>query len=119
MAKLDCFPWPKGVPAVSFDFNPDRSVQNRWGSEVSMTMYRLLALAVMFCLDGCVDKPFQAHFTKWYRWSTHVRFNEHTQTQVPSLQAQGRQLLEEGAVLMPDVYDRPNGIDATSEWQCE
>ena len=66
LARLDEFPWPKGVEAVKMDYNPDRKLSQRWGSEVSMTMYRLLGTAVLFSLDGVVSSVLQTHFSQFF-----------------------------------------------------
>ena len=108
IARIDSFQWPDGMPTLSFDFNPGRG-KKKWGTDVSMGMYRQLLSACLFCLDGLVDSNEYNHFGKLWMWHLEILDVHHSVDEIPQLQERGLRIHTEGVRLMPKVYDRPNG----------
>ena len=112
IARIDSFQWPDGMPSLAWDFNPKRT-KKRWGTDVSMAMYKQLCIAAIFAQDGLIDKRHYEHFVQLWLWHVTI-LDEHILTDdVPGLQQQGLRIISEGVSLMPDVYDRPNGHGLT------
>jgi len=108
ISRVSAFQWPKGTSTLAFDFNPKRG-QKRWGTEVSMTMYKQLGLCVLFCLDGLVDRSYIKHYSELWLWHIRVLYLPVSHNDVPALQEEGLRILEYGEDHLNEVYDRPNG----------
>ena len=108
IARIDSFQWADNMPSLSFDFNPSRG-KKRWGTDVSMAMYKQLFIATLFALDGLILPQRYNHFAALWLWHLEILDQHNSVDDIPALQARGLTLIKEGAKLMPDVYDRPNG----------
>jgi hypothetical protein len=107
IARIDSFKWPDGMPSLSFDFNPKR--KNRWGTDVSMAMYKQLFVSTLFALDRLIPDAQYKHFVELWMWHIQILDTHISVDDVPELQARGSKIIEEGVKIMPQVYDRPNG----------
>ena len=108
IARIDSFKWPDGMPELSFDFNPKRG-KKRWGTDVSMTMYKQLFVAVLFVLEGITTTQCYKHFARLWLWHLKILDNHNSVDDIPELQKEGITIVKEGARIMSEVYDRPNG----------
>ena len=108
-ARIDSFQWPDGMPSLSFDVNSDRKISNRWGTDVSMAMYKQLFVATLFALDGVIPTKKYLHIAKLWLWHLKILDRHNSVDDIPELQKQGLAIMKEGISSMKTVYDRPNG----------
>ena len=95
IARIDSFQWPDGMPSLAWDFNPKRT-KKRWGTDVSMAMYKQLCIAAMFALDGLIDKRHYDHFVQLWLWHVTILDEHISIDDVPGLQQQGLRIISEG-----------------------
>jgi hypothetical protein len=102
--RLRDFSWPRHV--LVCEINTKMNV----GAAISQSLYRQLALAASWALDGLVATEIYCHFVDFYLWIADffnpLGFSEIT---VKKAIQKGLEILENGSKLMPKVWDRPNG----------
>ena len=109
VARLRTFEPPKGSLPLVMDYSIERKQGKRFGSGVSMTAYRQLAMVALFMLDGLLHATYYKHFCNLYLYHVKCMYIDKSVEDIKRVQQEGLSVLAEGAALLPEVYDKPNG----------